>query len=86
MNAFEKLEAFEEQTLQSIAFNMCKWFGFDNVTIRNEVRHNVESGMWITVTMEWDTVERTSVSSQRMDLVKKRLIDWLRGHLEDKKV
>jgi hypothetical protein len=85
MVAFEKIEAFEEQTLQTIAFNMCKWFGFDRVIIENQVRNNVESGIWITVTIEWDAklIKRFSISAQRNDLIKERLIKWLRSHLEN---
>lgn len=81
MNAFEKLEAFEDQSIQTIAYNMCKWFDFDGVDISYKPRHNVESGMWINVIILYK--DKTFwIDGQRNDIVKKRLIDWLKSHIE----
>lgn len=81
MNAFEKLEAFDEQSISLIAFNMCKWFDFDKVTINYEPRNDVESRMWITVKVEHKG-KTFYIDGQRNDIVRKRLIDWLRSHRE----
>lgn len=84
MNAFEKIEDFDNQSIQTIAYNMCKWFGFDAVNINYEVRHDVESGMWINVKI--NLKERTFyIDGQRNDIVRKRLIEWLRSHIEKTK-
>lgn len=81
MNAFEKLEAFEEQTLPTIAYNMCKWFLFDRVNINYAPRDNVESRIWISVKIEINN-KTFYIDGQRNDIVKKRLIEWLRSHIE----
>jgi hypothetical protein len=83
MNAFEKLEKFDEQSIQQIAFNMVKWFMFDQVTIKTETRGNVESTVWITVIIEWgDGAHKMYIDGQRNDIVHRRLSEWLRTHLE----
>lgn len=81
MNVFEKLEDFESQSLGIIAFNMCKWFMFDRVNVNYEPRNSVASRMWITVEMEIDS-KTYMVDGQRVDIVKRRLIEWLRAHLQ----
>ena len=83
MSQIEQIENFEAQSLQQIALNMCKWFGFNRVKIETQVRSNVESGIWIIITMEWDRRKRFSISAQRNELVKERLIKWLREHREE---
>lgn len=81
MNAFEKLEDFDNQSIQTIAFNMCKWFLFDAVNINYAVRDNVESGIWITVKIEIN--EKTFyIDGQRNDIVHRRLTEWLRNHIQ----
>ena len=81
MNAFEKLEQFENQSIQTISYNMCKWFLFDRVNVNYEPRHNVESGMWINVKIEINN-KTYYIDGQRNDIVHRRLVEWLKSHLE----
>jgi hypothetical protein len=80
MSIFEKLEAFEDQSIQTIAFNMCKWFDFDSVNINTEIRHNVESGVWINIKIQRKE-KAYYIDGQRNDIVKRRLIEWLRSNI-----
>ena len=79
---FEKLEKFEEQSVQAIVFNMIKWFGFDRVTVETEVRNNVESSVWITVKIEWEDGKHSMhITGQRNDIVQRRLSEFMKEHL-----
>jgi hypothetical protein len=81
MSAFENLQNFDEQTMQTIAFNMCKWFDFEAVNINYAGRANVESGIWITIKIEYKA-KTFYIDGQRNDIVKRRLIEWLRNHIQ----
>jgi len=81
MNEFEKLEDFDNHTIQTIIFNMCKWFGFDLVTFFVEPRAEVASRVWINLKIE-KAGKTWWIDGQRNDIVRKRLIEWLRSHLE----
>ena len=81
MNSFEKIEQFENQSIQTIAYNMCKWFLFDRVNVNYEPRGNVESRMWITVKIEVGG-KTYYIDGQRNDIVHRRLVEWLKGHIE----
>ena len=82
MGFFEKLEKFEEQSVQAIVFNMIKWFGFDRVTVETEVRNNVESSVWITVKIEWEDGKHSMhITGQRHDIVQRRLSEFMKEHL-----
>lgn len=79
--SIDDIEKFEDQSLQVIAWNMCKWFLFDSVNINCEGRAAVESGIWITVKVEING-KTIHIDGQRIDIVKRRLIEWLRKHIE----
>lgn len=76
MNIFEKLQDFESQTLSQITYNMIKWFNFEEIEHTTKFRPNVESGVWISLKI---VKGQTTwyVDGQRIDIVKKRLIEFL---------
>lgn len=83
MSYLDDLENFEKQSVQAIAYNMVKWFMFDQVTIHTEHRANVESTVWITVSIEWGDGKHTMhITGQRNDIIHRRLSEWLREHLK----
>lgn len=84
----EEIENFEQQSVQTIAYNMVKWLDFKSVNISYEERKDVESGVWIVVefsfidySVEDNTLCQLHVYGQRNDIVRKRLIDLLRARL-----
>lgn len=84
MNEFEKIEDFDNQSIQTIVFNMCKWFNFDLVTFFCEPRPAVASRVWINLKIE-KAGKTWWIDGQRNDIVRKRLIEWLRSHLENER-
>lgn len=60
---------------------MCKWFLFDRVIIDYSPRDNVESGMWISVKIEINS-KTYYIDGQRNDIVHRRLVEWLKSHLQ----
>lgn len=81
MGLIEKLYDFKSQSLQSIAFNLVKWFNFDEVKINTRQRDNVESRVWITVELEKDG-KTTWIDGQRIDIVHRRLVEWLETNIK----
>lgn len=84
MGIIERLKDFESQSIQTIAYNMCKWFEFESVNIDTQYRDNVESHVWITIKIT-NKLNTFHISGQRNDIVKKRLIEWLTLHLNNNK-
>lgn len=60
---------------------MCKWFDFESVNVNYEQRNSVASRIWINIRIE-DKNKTYYISGQRNDIVKRRLIDWLRSYIE----
>lgn len=81
MNVFDKIENFEEQGIMTIAYNMVKWFCFDEVNVDFQPRDNVESGMWITVKIQINS-KTYYIVGQRIDVVHRKLVQWIRLHIE----
>ncbi len=76
MGMLDQIINFESQSLSSIVYNMVKWFEFDGVNTETWRRDNVESGVWISVSIRKG--EKTwHVDGQRLDIVKRRLIEFL---------
>jgi hypothetical protein len=82
MGLIEKLYDFKSQSLQGIAFNLVKWFNFDEVKINTRQRDNVESRVWITVELEKDG-KTTWIDGQRNDIVHRRLVEWLETNIKN---
>lgn len=78
----EEIEDFEKQTLTHIVYNMIMWFGFDDVQIHFTSRPEVASRLWVDIEIKKDN-SRWSVSGQRNDIVRRRLIDWLTKNIEN---
>ena len=82
MNAFEKIEDFESQTIGTLAQNMIIWFGFDDVQMRFISRPEVASRVWIDVEIQKGK-DKWFVSGQTGKIVHRRLVEWLKSHLEN---
>jgi len=79
---FDKLYDFENQTMQAIFFNMIKWFEFDSIDVECKRRPDVESTVWISITIQKG--EKTwYIDGQRNDIVKRRLVEWLNKNVEN---
>ena len=67
---------WEDLALSSIVHLMVKMFDFEEVNTTTFQRHNVESGVWIDVTIKKGK-QTWYVSAQRTDILKRRLIELL---------
>jgi len=67
---------WEKMGLQYIVYLMVKWFLYDTVNIETIGRVDVESGIWITITVKKEDKEWL-ISGQRVDVVHRRLIEFL---------
>lgn len=80
MGILDKIMDFEGQPLSQITYNMVKWFDFDCVDISTSYRADVESRVWISIKI----IKKEStwyVDGQRIDIVKRRLIEFLNKEL-----
>jgi hypothetical protein len=79
----EKIYDWENMALSSITTLMVKWFNFDKVEMTTTGRVAVESGIWFDITIHRGEIgkggHQWSVSGQRTDIVKRRLIEFLDG-------
>lgn len=74
----DKFYKWEGMAVSSIIHLMIKWFNFESIEMLCYSRHNVESGIWYDIKIvkggnSW------SVSSQRLELLRDRLIKFLDG-------
>ncbi|MGN6416155.1 MAG: hypothetical protein ACTHMC_01595 [Pseudobacter sp.] len=76
MSLIDSLHAFEFQSTHQLVYNMVKWFCFDEVEYTTRHRPNVESTVWMQLTIEKDG-KKWVVEGQRLDIVKRRLIEFL---------
>lgn len=81
MGLLDQIENFESQPISTIIFNMIKWFEFDDVNIQYRYRNNVESGVWISIKITKGD-NTWWVDGQRNDIVRTRLAEWIKNHLE----
>ena len=74
----DKFYKWEDMAVSSILHLMIKWFNFERVEMTIHQRHNVETGMWYDIKIEKDG-KSWGVSSQRLELLRERLIKFLDG-------
>ena len=81
MSIFEEIENFDKQPVSMIIYNLIKWYMVDKIEMETYSRPEVESGVWIQLRI---TVKEKSwyVEGQRLDIVKRRLIDWFERNLK----
>lgn len=72
----EDFYKWEDKSISNIIYLMVKCFGFGGVKLELIQRDNVESGVWWEVEFERDA-QRYFVNGQRMEIVKRRLIEQL---------
>jgi hypothetical protein len=80
MSVFEEIENFEKQSVSMIIYNLIKWYMVDRIEMETYSRPEVESSVWIQLRI---TVKEKSwyVEGQRLDIVKRRLIEWFEKNL-----
>lgn len=76
MSKIDDLLKFEDQPVSQIIYSMVKWMGFDDVEMNAVGKAAVESGVWVLIRIKkgkkvwW-------IDGQRLDIVKRRLIEFL---------
>lgn len=74
----DKFYDWESMSVSQIIQLMVKWFDFRRVDITCRSRHQVESGIWFDIEIEkHENDDRYSISAQRLDILKSRLITAL---------
>lgn len=76
MSIIDRIQNFEDQPLSQIIYNMIKWYNYDSVEMHTHARANVESGIWISLQIHKE-LKTWYVDGQRLDIVKRRLIEFL---------
>lgn len=81
MGQLDKILDFESQPVSAITYNLIKWFNVDKIEMETSSRLNVESGVWIQLRI---TIKDKTwyVDGQRLDIVKRRLIEWYNKNLK----
>lgn len=75
----DKFYDWESMSVSQIIQLMVKWFDFHQVNMTCRSRHQVESGIWFDIEISKQENEQYSISAQRLDLLKHRLIIALDG-------
>jgi hypothetical protein len=81
MGVLDDITDFERQPVSAIIYNLIKWFDVDRIEMETSSRPNVESGVWIRLRI---TIKDKTwyVDGQRLDIVKRRLIEWHNKNLK----
>jgi hypothetical protein len=78
--SFEDLYKWESMSVSGILYVVVKWLNYESVKFELVERGSVESGIWYTIEL-WEKTDQPHasgyISSQRDDLLKKRLIEFL---------
>jgi hypothetical protein len=74
----DKINNWENMSVSGIIGIMVKWLDFHHIELTTQARPKVESGVWYDIQVKDENFNyKFSVSAQRQDLLRARLIEQL---------